>query len=113
MLGISEESEEIADFLKSNLYQVGPDRIRRLLTSTDAKVRWQVYDSLIEPQKEWLEVLIGGMNDPDAYVRRRAFLRLLDTIEVPRTLLEAAVGDSDSVIRTEAEARLSNLAGGF
>ena len=102
---VFEEDEELADFLKSNLHRVPPERIRRLLASVDRKVRWQIYDSLV-PEGIWYEVLLGGMTDPDDYVRRRAFLRLLAGGEVPRGLLAAALNDPDSVVRTEAAGRL-------
>lgn len=105
VFGISEEAEELADFLKSNLNCVPSERIRRLLASEDSKVRWQIYDSF-EPKGSWREMLIEGIDDPDDYVRRRAFLRLLTSSELPRGLLEAALEDSDSVVRTEAAVRL-------
>lgn len=112
VFGLSEEGEDLADFLKSNLNRVPPDRIRRLLSSADSRVRWQVYDSLLPVQGKWLEMLLGAMNDPDDYVRRRAFLRVVDSIGVPREFFEAAVSDSDSVIRAEATVRLRHFVAG-
>lgn len=72
---ISEEGEELADFAKANFEQSWPILIR-LISSKYAQVRWQIYDVLGEGGEvgeRWVRL---GLDDEDAYCRRRAILSL-------------------------------------
>jgi hypothetical protein len=50
--------------------------------------------------------LIEGTSDPDDYVRRRAFLRLIEIERPPEHILKRALTDSDQVIRDQAKEQL-------
>jgi hypothetical protein len=73
----SEEGEELVDFSRGAL-----DRVHAWLTvlarSSSAAVRWQVYEALrAGVGKPWAErMLRAGLQDNDAYARRRAALAL-------------------------------------
>jgi HEAT repeat protein len=100
---LSEEDEVLADFVKENYESVPKDTIRKLLLSSDPKVRWQVYDSLVATDEFGERALLQGVEDPDTYVRRRAFLRLLSSGRPSIAVLERAATDPDSVIRDQAK----------
>jgi hypothetical protein len=100
---LSEETEDLADFLKASYGDVPKLTIRELSKSAHPNVRWQVYDSLLSPDEFSRELLLAAMEDTDAYVRRRAFLRLLSVGIPTRLVLEQAAADDDSVIRERAK----------
>ena len=71
----SEESEWLADYVKEN-----PTRYIRLLTKLTQSqypiIRWQAYSCLEFAGATGIQILEKGINDLDAYVRRRAVLAL-------------------------------------
>jgi hypothetical protein len=104
---ISEEDEPLADFLKANYEEVPRETIQRLSSSSHPHVRWQVYDSLVTPDEFSRRLLEAGIQDPDDYVRRRAFLRLLSMQRPTHSALERAANDTDAVIREQAKKLLT------
>lgn len=102
VIGLSAEDEDIADWLKANRGAVATKTIQSLLSSADPQVRWQVYDSLDWADESSRAMLLHGTLDGDAYVRRRAFLRLVSFGTPPRQVLERAESDSDDVMRDVA-----------
>lgn len=103
---LSHETEFLADHLKANYDLVPKETIRELLATAHRDVRWQVYDSLIRADEFSLDLLCAGLDDPDVYVRRRAFFRLIEFGDPPAAALHKARLDSDHVIRREARKRV-------
>ena len=103
VFSLSEEDETLADFLKANYEEVAKETIQRLSRSSQPRVRWQVYDSLVTPDEFSRRLLQEGIEDPNDYVRRRAFLRLLSIERPTHSILERAANDTDAVIREQAK----------
>jgi hypothetical protein len=72
---ISEESEDLADYAREHVDICWPVLLQ-LIRSDDAIVRWQVYDVLGHAGPRAEALLRAGLDDPDAYGRRRAILAL-------------------------------------
>lgn len=72
---ISEEEEELSDFAQSNLDQCW-NVVCDLASSERSEVRWQVYKVLGAAGVRGEALLRRGLEDPDAYSRRRALLSL-------------------------------------
>lgn len=100
---LSVEDEHMADFLKANYPKVPRETIIALSKSAKPDVRWQLYDSLLNPDEFSRCLLLQAFDDSDDYVRRRAFLRLLATQTLPQVILERAANDSDAVVREKAQ----------
>jgi hypothetical protein len=99
---ISEETEDLLQFLRLQDRDC-TDLIRRLLQSSDPKVRWQVYAALTRRFPENEHILRNGLLDPDPYCRRRALLALAEQdIQDWRELSDRYLCDQDPYIRQAA-----------
>jgi len=70
---LSEETEDLLEFAKlhtSDCWSV----VTALAKSKDARVRWQIYDVAGSINPEGKAILWRGLEDSDAYCRRRALL---------------------------------------
>jgi hypothetical protein len=72
---ISEEDESMADHAK-DCGEKCRSILRRLARSRVSAVRWQVFDVLGSLEKPDVDLLVAGLDDTDAYCRRRALLAL-------------------------------------
>ena len=83
---ISNECEECAYWAREHLQESHVrETVRRLTASTEADARWQAYDMLgssLAFDNKVQPILEAGMADENPYVRRRAFLPLLATLEM-------------------------------
>lgn len=73
---ISEEDEDLADIARGNVLECW-GMLCRLSQSQRPDVRWQVYDTIPSAGQQALPILMEGLNDSDAYCRRRAILALV------------------------------------
>ncbi len=95
----SEETEDMIACTKHRPDACWPVLIR-LAGSDSPKVRWQVYAALPSAGPRCESYLRVGLNDPDAYCRRRALLALIgldpdDLLELKRRFS----ADSDPTLR--------------
>ncbi|MBL8236686.1 MAG: hypothetical protein JNM66_04660 [Bryobacterales bacterium] len=107
VFSLSEEGECLADFLKERFAEVSTYTIRRLVLSPNPKVRWQVYDSIMDRDEFCVGLLERGLQDTVAYVRRRAFFRLLSHGNPREEILKRAANDVDEVLSGHAREALS------
>jgi hypothetical protein len=98
----SEEDEDLLEAAKLRPECCWPV-LESLAESTFAACRWQVYEAATAAGSRAQQLLRRGLNDPDAYARRRAILALarLKPSDA-RTLAEALVRDADPYIRQAA-----------
>ena len=99
---ISNETEDLADYAKSNLDQCR-DILFKLASSEYPEVRWQVYEVLGYAGKTAEEQLRKALSDTDSYCKRRAILSLSklcphDALQ----LSERFANDTDPYIRKAA-----------
>jgi hypothetical protein len=71
VLLLSEESEEMLDFIKENIDRVSEGLMKRLSESDEWKVRWQIYDAVKLRQEKFKELIEKGKQDKNDYCRRR------------------------------------------
>lgn len=99
---ISEESEALADYAKEHVEDCW-EALMFLVDSPFWNVRWQVYTVLGVAGSRAEQILRVGLEDPDAYCRRRAILSLanLRPVDIDK-LTEQIIGDQDPYIRLVA-----------
>ncbi len=96
---ISEESEELVDFAKENLSSVWPV-ISGLVKSKYPRVRWQMYEVAGAAGSRGHNLLWQGLDDSDAYCRRRALLAFGRPDRAMRErLIQKLARDEDPTIR--------------
>lgn len=72
---VSEESEELAEYARAHYVDCWP-LLLELAKSKNPRVRWQAYAVLPAGGTVSERALRQGLEDPDAYCRRRALLAL-------------------------------------
>lgn len=99
---ISEEGEEIVRYLED---QAPPpvSALSRLIAIGSAATRWQVYASLSGARGAGEQLLRSGLEDADAYAKRRAVLALAESDPPDAgTLAQRFAVDPDPYIRQAA-----------
>jgi len=101
---ISEEGEDLNDYAKTHLTECWTTLVK-LANSRFPEVRWQIYEALSEAEGKGESLLRAGLEDSDAYCKRRAILSLAkfpptDFKEISERFFE----DSDPYIRQAARA---------
>jgi hypothetical protein len=107
---ISEEDETMADHAKDCGEKCRPV-LRRLARSRASTVRWQVFDVVGSLEKPEINLLVAGLNDADAYCRRRALLALAraDHLEAKKQAIRFT-NDSDPQTKRIARELLGDKA---
>lgn len=96
---MSEEDEDLADYAKANLASCWPT-LTRLIASHFPEVRWQVYEVLGEGGNKAESWLRRGLDDENAYCRRRALLGMAKVApQDAKTIAGRFVNDLDPYIR--------------
>ena len=99
---ISEEDEYLAEYAKANMSSCWPTLIR-LVVSSFPEVRWQVYDVLGEAGNTAECWLRRGLDDENAYCRRRAILSVIRVVpQDAKKIATRFVNDPDPYIRQVA-----------
>lgn len=90
--------QDMQDFARDHLPDVLP-ALRVLATSGDPIVRWQVYASASEGGGGVVDFLLKGLDDPDAYTRRRALLGLVGKPLDVAPIVDRFIVDEDPYLR--------------
>jgi len=99
---ISEEDQEFVDYSRANLTACWP-ALLHLATSRFAEVRWQVYEVLGDAGSRADSLLRDGLQDNDAYCRRRAILSLTKlSLPDAKEIAARFVNDTDPYIKQAA-----------
>lgn len=94
-----EEGEELIDYCKKH-YSAVRSTVIKLAESKNPYIRWQIYAVLAEGGEEAKKTLLEGLNDPDAYARRRAIISLSEhDVQNIEAVADHLLNDPDPYIR--------------
>ena len=97
---ISEEDENLLDFVKENIFEYW--KILKILVNSDySNTRWQIYSALGFCGYKSKKLLFQGLEDGDCYCRLKAFLSILKVglnEDEWSSLVKKMVNDNNSVI---------------